>query len=217
MKTRIKFAVILIVMLTLVSVLFGPHTVYPADNPDQEQIAGIGWYITGNREKRSKYHQVDGTADMFFICYFNGYVDAYTNDGEYQFTYVIHSSSQNGGASIMCTPDLIYIHYKDSDILAFRGTELVERMSYSEFREMGYYMKPSGAVYIAKDGVYRRDEGGAAHYQCALPEEIEKVFPLISFSANVEKTIMIVLIAVLFVLFTYVIFIRPILWKRKGQ
>lgn len=151
---------------------------------------------------------------MFFICYFNGYVDAYSNDGEYQFTYVIHSSSQNGGASIMCTPDLIYIHYKDSDVFAFRGTELVERMSYSEFREKGYYMKPSGGVYIAKDGVYRQHEAGSAQYQCAVPEEIEKMLPLISFPANVEKTIMIFLTVVLFVLFSYVILIQPNLRKR---
>lgn len=111
MKDRIRSVVILLIAWAFLSALFGTHTVYPSDNPNQEQISGDGWYITGNREKRGEYYQVDGTADLFFICYFNGYVDAYSNDGEYQFTYVIHSSSQNGGASIMCTPDLIYIHY----------------------------------------------------------------------------------------------------------
>ena len=78
MGLKAKWTIICSVLVILLYFLFAPRTVYPSDNPDFRQIAGDGWFITGDRDSRSKYFQVDGTDDMFFVCYFNGYVDAYT-------------------------------------------------------------------------------------------------------------------------------------------
>lgn len=215
MYERIKPAVFICILVIFASILFGPRTVYPEDNSDQEEIVGDGWFISGYRESRGNYYQVDGTEDMFFVCYFNGAIDAYNNDGEYLFTYEIYSSSQNGGASIKCTDDLIYIQYKDSDVFAFRGTELVSKMTLSEFRAFGYYMEPSGSVFIAKDGVYRRDADGTPQFQCPLPEAIGKMLPVIVLTAATEKVIICVLAAVVFGVFLYFMFIEP--WVRKKK
>ena len=203
MKEKEKPAILVCILVILLSILFSPHTVYPADNPDQEAILGDGWSISGYRASRGDYYQVDGTEDMFFVCYFNGAIDAYNNDGEYLFTYEIYSSSRNGGARIKCTDDLIYIHYKDSDVFAFQGTELVDRLTYSEFRDLGYYMKPSGAVFIARDGMYRQDDAGEPHYLCALPDAIREALPVISFAEATEKWIVIVLVVAVFLLAGY--------------
>lgn len=215
MKKKAAWTLIFLLLTIAVFVLFRPHRVYPSDNSEFEQIVGDGWHITGARDSRTTYSAVDGTEDMFFICYSGGYVDAYTNDGEYQYTYVIHSSAQNGGALITCTSDLVYIQYKDSDFFAFRGTELVARMTNSEFRDLGYCVDPTDTIIIAKDGVYKTNENGAPYFLCALPDAVKDMLPLISIPSGVEKVVICVLLGIIFGLFIFMLFIDPHVRKRQ--
>ena len=192
--------------------LFGYRTVEANDNPDQQTIYYSDYYITGYRGTRRGFDEVDGTNEYFYVLVGNK-VDAYDHQGNYDHTLVFTVQRENGGTSIVCSSDTLYISTKDNTIHAFRGKEYLGTVTREEIEHLPAFYITEGRVFAAKDGVYKAADDGTAEYICPLPETLEKAMPVIPVTAQMERNLGLVFIAVFFVFwFGNIAYLR---WKRR--
>lgn len=126
---------------------------------------------------------------MVYFCYFTGgYIDAYNTRGEYQYTITLHYSSQNGGASIYCTDNLLYGKSRDNGVFVFDGTNMLEKITYEKARELDCnFLNLESAVYVSKDSVYRILENGEHEFLFSLPEEVTKTMSYFDYGDRLTK------------------------------
>lgn len=192
--------------------LFGYRTVEANDNPDQQTIYYSDYYITGYRGTRRGFDEVDGTNEYFYVLVGNK-VDAYDHQGNYDHTLVFTVQRENGGTSIVCSSDTLYVSTKDNTIHAFRGKEYLGTVTREEIEHLPAFYITEGRVFAAKDGVYKAADDGTAEYICPLPETLEKAMPVIPVTAQMERNLGLVFIAVFFVFwFGNIAYLR---WKRR--
>lgn len=192
--------------------LFGYRTVEANDNPDQQTIYYSDYYITGYRGTRRGFDEVDGTDEYFYVLVGNK-VDAYDLQGNYDHTLVFTVQRENGGTSIVCSLDTLYVSTKDNTIHAFRGKEYLGTVTREEIEHLPAFYITEGRVFAAKDGVYKAADDGTAEYICPLPETLEKAMPVIPVTAQMERNLGLVFIAVFFVFWFGNI--AYLCWKRR--
>lgn len=181
---------LVIMCVVLWFLMFIPKVSDASDNPNQEQLSGSGWYISGVRKERDEgFWKCDATQDTVYFCYFSGsYIDAYNMQGEYQYTITLHYSSRNGGTSIHCTDDLLYAKSRDNDVFVFDGTNMLKRITHDEARELGcHFLNLESAVYVSKDSVYRILESGEHEFLFKLPEEVLKTMSYFDYGDRLAK------------------------------
>lgn len=211
-KRTILIVVPILVLCLLYILLFEYRTVEANDNPDQQTIYYSDYYITGYRGTRRGFDEVDGTNEYFYVLVGNK-VDAYDHQGNYDHTLVFTVQRENGGTSIVCSSDTLYVSTKDNTIHAFRGKEYLGTVTREEIEHLPAFYITEGRVFVAKDGVYKAADDGTAEYICPLPETLEKAMPVIPVTAQMERNLGLVFIAVFFVFWFGNI--AYLCWKRR--
>lgn len=191
-------------------VFFGYRTVAADDNPNQQTIYYSDYYITGYRGARRGFDEVDGT-DQYFYVLIGNTVDAYDHQGNYDYSLVFTAKAQNGGTSMVCSEDTLYVSTKDNKIHAFRGKEYFGTVTREELDHLPAFYITEGRVYAAKDGIYKAVESGAAEYIGPLPETLAKAMPIIPMTAELERNIMLVVTVAFMVFWFWNIGVR--FWK----
>lgn len=137
-----RFALVMVLLFW--AFLPTPGVKDASDNPDQEELIGPGWNITGQREARKAFpRNCCGTETLVYMVYSDGNVDVYDYSGAYQYTIQIWDDLLNGGVSGRCFDDLLAVKSKSHKVMLFRGTEMVERISYDEARSRGIIIHDS--------------------------------------------------------------------------
>jgi len=194
-KRTILIAVPILVFCLLYIFLFEYRTVEADDNPDQPTIYYEDYYITGARGTRRGFDEVDGT-DVYFYVLVGNKVDAYDHEGNYDHTLVFTVHRQNGGTSIVCSSDTLYVSTKDNTIHTFRGKEYLGTVTREEIEHLPAFYITEGRVFAGKDGVYKAADDGMVEYICPLPETLAKAMPVIPVTAQMERNIGMVVVIV---------------------
>lgn len=182
-----KLLIIAFVVLWFMMLI--PKVADASDNPNQENLSGLGWSISGVRGERNEaFWKCDATSDTVYFCYYDGcYIDAYNTLGGYQYTITLNNS-QNGGTSIHCTEEILYAKSKENDVFVFDGTNMLKQITYDEARALGcYFMDLKSSVYVSKEGVYRILENGEHEFMFALPEEVIKTMSYFDYGDRLTK------------------------------
>ena len=211
-KRTLLIVVPILVLCLLYIFLFEYRTVEANDNPDQPTIYYKDYYITGTRRTRRGFDEMDGT-DAYFYVLIGNKVDAYDHQGNYDHTLVFTVQRQNGGTSIVCSPDTLYVSTKDNTIHAFRGTEYLGTVTREEIDYLPAFYLTEGRVYAAMNGIYKAVENDDPQYICPLPETLAKAMPIIPVPAELARNVGLVVIAV-FMVFWFGN-IGYFAWKRK--
>ena len=204
-RRDVWIALIVISLCLLYKVFFEYRTVDADDNPDQQTINYQDYYITGQRGTRRGFDEVDGTDEYFYILIGNT-VDAYDHQGNYKHSLVFTVQRQNGGTSMVCSPDILYVSTKDNQIHAFLGTEYLGTVTREELDHLPAFLETEGRIYVAKSGMYKAAENGEPEYLCPLPETLAKAMPRIPVGAELQRNIMLVLAVLCMVVWGGMIF-----------
>lgn len=185
-----KIRKLLIIAIVVVFIMmFIPKLADVSDNPDQEELSGLGWHISGVREQRTEsFWKCDATMDTVYFCYFDGcYIDAYSTKGEYLYTITLNESP-NGGPSIHCSDELLYAKSPKHEVFVFDGTKMLEKITTDEAKTRGCnFMNLKSGAYVSKDSVYRILENGEHEFLFELPEEVTKTMSYFDYGDRLTK------------------------------
>ena len=205
-RRDVWIALIVISLCLLYKVFFEYRTVDADDNPDQQTVYYQDYYITGNRSTRRGFDEADGTDDYFYLLIGNK-VDAYDHQGNYDHTLVFTVQRQNGGTSMVCSSDTLYVSTKDNTVHAFRGTEYLGTVTREELNDLPAFLETEGRIYVAKNGIYKACANGGAEYLCPLPDTLARAMPRIPLGAGFTRNISLVVAILFFVVWFGMIFL----------
>lgn len=191
-----------------------------SDNPEQMPIYGEEWGITGIRGARTThFYEIKATDKHVFFAYFDeNIVDAYSYDGTFQFS-ILTRDAKNGGVSITCIDDTLYLSPKTGDILVFRGTEFLETVTRREAIERGIFKSDTYPVTVDREYVYSIDENGNKQILFPTLEEVQRNWPLLDFGPTINLMIyrIMALASVIFVLIMFYNVIRNAFCPMKPR
>lgn len=208
--------ILLVFVILCISAI--PKVQDASDNPEQEVLYGDGWSITGIRAERGEtFHKCDATDDMVYFSYTKGwYIDAYNNQGEYQYTIMLRTS-QNGSVGIHCTEDLLYVRSKDGTVFVFDGTDMVETLTSEQAGERGcYFLDMDGRAYVSEDYIYRVNSDGEWTGVCPIPEDVAANMSFFAYGDRQTKNILRFALTILPLIIVF-IFMLPKRGKKEKQ
>lgn len=177
--------------------LFDYRKVEASDNQNQQTIYYKDYYITGERDERHGFGDVEGTDNNFYVL--NGQtVDVYDYQGNYHYSLGFTALARKGGTRIVCSSDTLYVSTKDNKIHAFRGTEYLGTISREELHQVYETLPSESRIFVARDGMYKRRENGEAEYLCPLPEVLAQSMPPIIISAQTNTILGYIFLALFF-------------------
>lgn len=139
------------------------------------------WSIGKVRNERGAFDQCDATAENLYFSYIVSgkiFVDVYNNDGQFLYLVSVVDNRQNGGNSMRCHDERLYIRMKNGSVYVFQGQELVRTLSRQEAEELGftYYWFEKRNVTLSMDDmyIYRVDGEGKPISQTPRDPEIRK-------------------------------------------
>jgi len=161
------------------------------------------WSIGKVRNERGAFDQCDATAENLYFSYIVGgkiFVDVYDNDGQFLYLISVVDNFQNGGNSMRCHDERLYIRMKNGSVYVFQGQELVRTLSSQEAEELGftYHWFEKRNVNLAMDDmyIYRVDGEGTPISQTPRDPEIRKhpYKPARDFTGNPVAAIVIIVV-----------------------
>lgn len=193
-----------VVCLLIMYIIAAQPQLNGSDNPNQQNILGEGWGITGERGIRnSKVTKIEGTEELIYITYSGKpYIDVYDLTGAFRYTIQL-PDSQNGAVSIDCRDGILIADAKGRnadghDVFLFRGEELVGSMDHDQAREQGFvpiWNDQESDYLLTLTHVTRAD--GTVLFE--LPPEIAENMPkflLTDGQEQVAKVLVLILFAV---------------------
>ena len=140
------------------------------------------WVICYEQGTRtSDFYQYDATKDYLYFSYSkHGCVDVYDTEGIFLYS-IIFPGRQNGGISVRCENNQVYICTKDNILYIFSGAREIEHMDYDTAVEKGYdfFWFYDNEPHIKVDGRWTcwLDETGDVIKHISTPPVIKNTIP----------------------------------------
>lgn len=128
----------------------------------------------GDRHNCSEY---DATDSLVFFAYSErlACVDAYTYEGDYQFTISLNYRDR-GSISIRCHNNLLFIHSRYGNVFIYDGEKLIEQISSEDAKDRGFtiswFQKRSIPIKIVFLKIYRYSDAGNIISTISLPPSV---------------------------------------------
>ncbi len=103
----------------------------------------------------------DATQEYIFLAFDDALVvDAYTWDGQYQFT-LASPYAQNGVLMIQCKEGLLYISSRTDNVSVYDGKTLIQELDHKDeaYPSSWWFHEPAELVELQNDGIYSREDG----------------------------------------------------------
>lgn len=140
------------------------------------------WVVCYQQGARtSNFYQYDATNEYIYFSYSkHSCVDVYDKTGTFLYTFLF-PERQNGGVSVRCENDKVYISTKDNILYIFSGVEEVEHMDYDTAAEKGYdffwFYNNEPHITVEQKWIYWHDDGGNVVNQIATPSVVSETIP----------------------------------------
>ncbi len=176
-----KLAVVLLVLLALLPVFVG----YVRSNEEGKNSVPEDrgkWTVTYRQgERKHDYYRCDTTSDRLYFAYWDdSCVDVYDHAGIFLYSFQF-PDRQNGGITIRCEEDLVYVNDKDDVTYVFRYETLLRTMEWEEASAEGknssWFYNSEPNVTVDQANIKWLDENGNVVKQIKTPAVISETVP----------------------------------------
>ena len=170
------FCVFVLVNMIL-GILSSSNSAENIENTADQDLRAVEIYPKSGKERRSGASDYDATSDYVFISYSSrqSVIDVFDWQGGYVFSFRL-PDQQNGGLSIQCQDNLLYVHLKNGNVLVFDGDCPVSAYSAQEAKEQEldyfWFESPSKTMTLKGLTFYGLDQNGERQNKIPIPGRI---------------------------------------------
>lgn len=140
----------------------------------------VVFYQQSKRE--TAYTQCDATQEYFYFAYTKyNCVDVYGAEGEFLYSFLL-PDSQNGGISVRCHNDVVYICDKRHGVHVFKGLDEIACLPRELAEQKGYdshwFHKHEPCIVVNGEWITQYDSNGTVIRQVPTPFYVKQTIPL---------------------------------------